>query len=50
MLILADENFPRPTVEALRNDGHDALWVRTECPGTKDLAILNWRKQKEDCF
>lgn len=41
MLLLADENFPRPTVEALRQDGHDVLWIRTVAPGTKDPALLD---------
>lgn len=40
MLILADENFPLPTVEAMRADGHDVLWVRTNCPGQTDAALL----------
>ena len=40
MLILADENFPLPTVETMRSDGHDVLWVRTSCPGLKDAALL----------
>jgi predicted nuclease of predicted toxin-antitoxin system len=40
MLILADENFPLPTVEALRADGHDVLWVRSDCPGYPDAALL----------
>jgi predicted nuclease of predicted toxin-antitoxin system len=40
MLLLADENFPRPTVEALRQDGHDVVWVRTDAPGTKDPVLL----------
>jgi hypothetical protein len=34
MRLLADENFPLPTVEALRQAGHDVFWVRTEAPGT----------------
>ena len=40
MLLLADENFPRPTVEALLGDGHDVVWVRTMAPGCKDPALL----------
>jgi len=40
MLILADENFPRATVDVLRGDGHDVLWVRTDCPASKDLVLL----------
>jgi predicted nuclease of predicted toxin-antitoxin system len=40
MLILADENFPLPTVETMRADGHDVLWARTNCPGRSDAALL----------
>ena len=40
MLILADENFPLPTVEAIRAAGHDVVWARTDCPGTADAALL----------
>src|SRR5437867_2256595 len=40
MRLLADENFPRPTVEVLRNQGNDILWARTDCPGLKDRALL----------
>ncbi|HLN01956.1 MAG TPA: DUF5615 family PIN-like protein [Bryobacteraceae bacterium] len=40
MRFLADENFPRPVVETLRNVGHDVLWARTDCPGLKDRALL----------
>jgi predicted nuclease of predicted toxin-antitoxin system len=38
--LLANENFPREAVEALRNDGHDVAWVRTECSGISDNAVL----------
>ncbi len=40
MRLLANENFPRDAVEALRNDGHDVSWVRTECPGISDREVL----------
>jgi hypothetical protein len=39
MRLVADENFPLPTIEALRRAGHDVTWVRTDCPGTKDAAL-----------
>ena len=32
MLLLADENFPRSTVEALRRDAHDVIWVSLQRP------------------
>ncbi len=40
MRLLANENFPLEAVEALRNDGHDVVWVRTECSGISDKAVL----------
>ncbi|MEO8596019.1 MAG: DUF5615 family PIN-like protein [Candidatus Solibacter sp.] len=40
MRLLADENFPRPLIEALRAQGHDVLWARTGCAGWKDVLIL----------
>ena len=41
MRLLADENFPCPTVQALRNAGHDGIWVRTDYPGTDDADLLD---------
>ncbi|MDA8407352.1 MAG: DUF5615 family PIN-like protein [Deltaproteobacteria bacterium] len=40
MKLLANENFPRDAVEALREDGHDVIWVRTEFPGASDREVL----------
>jgi predicted nuclease of predicted toxin-antitoxin system len=40
MRFLADENFPEPAVAALRQGGHDVLWIRTECPGISDDEVL----------
>lgn len=40
MRLPANENFPRDAVEALRKDGHDVSWVRTECPGMSDREVL----------
>jgi len=40
MRLLADENFPKSIVEALRSQGHDVLWVRTELAGSNDAALL----------
>lgn len=40
MRLLADENFPRPLVEALRATGYDVLWARTDCAGWKDVLLL----------
>ncbi len=47
MHILADENFPGDAVAALRERGHDVLWVRTEAPGISDREVLA-RAQTED--
>src|SRR5580704_8001922 len=33
--------FPKPIVEALRADGHDVLWARTDCAGWKDSVLLD---------
>jgi hypothetical protein len=41
MRLLADENFPKPIVDALRAGGHDVLWARTDCAGWKDAALLD---------
>jgi predicted nuclease of predicted toxin-antitoxin system len=41
MLLLADENFPLPTIEELRRDGCDVIWARTGAPGAKDTALLD---------
>ncbi len=40
MRLLADENFPKPIVEALRAGRHDVLWARTDCAGWKDAVLL----------
>lgn len=41
MRILADENFPKPVVEALRAEGHDVLWARTDHAGARDVVLLD---------
>ncbi|MEX2263661.1 MAG: DUF5615 family PIN-like protein [Bryobacteraceae bacterium] len=41
MRLLADENFPLPTIEALREDGHDVTWARTRYSGSTDTALLD---------
>jgi predicted nuclease of predicted toxin-antitoxin system len=42
MRFLADENFPGVEVLALRESGHDVVWVRTDAPGLGDDRILEW--------
>ena len=41
MRLLADENFPKPIVEALRARGYDVLWARTDLAGESDVALLD---------
>jgi predicted nuclease of predicted toxin-antitoxin system len=40
MTFLADENFPRPAVEALRGAGFDILWIAEVKPGATDEEVL----------
>ena len=40
MLLLADENFPRPTIVALCQDGNDVVWARQDAPGAKDSVLI----------
>jgi len=47
MKLLANENFPRVAVEALRQHGHDVVWARIDMPGDDDESILP-RAQAED--
>ena len=41
MRLLANENFPRIAVEALRARGHDVAWVRTDIPGASDQDVIH---------
>lgn len=47
MRLLANENFPARAVAALRDAGHDVVWIRTDAPGSVDEVILQ-RAQTED--
>lgn len=40
MKILADENVTLDAVDALRRDGHDVGWIRTDAPGLVDEEVL----------
>jgi len=44
--MLATENVPGQAVEALRQRGHDIVWMRTEAPGSSDPDVLE-RAQAE---
>src|SRR3954470_4354582 len=39
MTFLADENFPRPALQALRNAGWEIFSVAEECPGISDEEV-----------
>jgi len=41
MRILANENFPGEAVSALRQRGHDVIWIRTDAPGSSDRDVLH---------
>ena len=47
MRLLADENFPKASVEALRTGGHDVRWARTDCAGWKDAVLLDLAESEE---
>jgi len=44
--VLADENVPAPAVTALRQHGHDVVWMHEDAPGTPDPNVLA-RAQRE---
>jgi predicted nuclease of predicted toxin-antitoxin system len=40
MTFLADENFPRPAIEALRDAGFDVAWISEGQSGATDERVL----------
>jgi predicted nuclease of predicted toxin-antitoxin system len=40
MRILANENIPLIAVDALRQEGHDVIWIREIAPGSPDGSVL----------
>ncbi len=40
MNFLADENFPRPALEALRKAGWDVFSIAESCPGVSDDEVI----------
>jgi predicted nuclease of predicted toxin-antitoxin system len=40
MKFLADENFPRPAVRALREHGFEVAWTTEDSPGSADEDVL----------
>ncbi len=47
MRFLAHENFSLDAVNALRQDGYDVAWIRSDSPGISDTEVLN-RAQAEN--
>ena len=41
MRFLVNENVPLDAVSALRETGHDVVWVRTDAPGSGDEVVLS---------
>ena len=39
MRTMADENFPRPALEALRKAGCDVFSIAEDCPGVSDEEV-----------
>jgi predicted nuclease of predicted toxin-antitoxin system len=46
MRILANENIPQDAIVALRERGHDVVWVRSDAPGSGDRHILDWAQRE----
>jgi predicted nuclease of predicted toxin-antitoxin system len=46
MLLLADEDFPKGIVDALRAEGNDVVWARADCPDWKDAALLDFAESE----
>lgn len=38
--LLLNENFPSPSVTALRELGHDVLWIKQDFAGITDRAVM----------
>lgn len=47
MTFMADENFPRPALTALRNAGWEVFSVAEECPGISDEDVAAVCSQSE---
>src|SRR6266542_6830109 len=47
MRLCANENVPGDCVDALRQDGHDVLWIRESAPGSPDLVVLSVAQSEE---
>lgn len=47
MRLCANENLPEACVLALRQSGHDVLWIREAAPGSSDTALLSRARAEE---
>ncbi|HDP34975.1 MAG TPA: hypothetical protein ENN29_07690 [Candidatus Hydrogenedentes bacterium] len=47
MRILADQNIPRQTVDALRLHGYDVTWIHEDMPGVPDTVVLERAQQEQ---
>jgi hypothetical protein len=47
MRFLANENIPGDAVNALRDAGHDVLWVGAKAPGSRDREVLAWAVRED---
>lgn len=47
MRLLAAENFPRASIEALRTAGHDVVSIADEASGSSDRLVLGVAKSSE---
>ncbi len=41
MRLCANENLPEACIIALRQAGHDVLWIRESAPGSSDAVVLS---------
>jgi predicted nuclease of predicted toxin-antitoxin system len=46
MRLLADENFPRPLIDFLRDNGHDVLWAGIDLASGKDSLLLDFAESE----
>lgn len=47
MRFVANENIPGPLVDALRNRGHDVLWIVEQSRGTADASVLSLAQREQ---
>jgi hypothetical protein len=47
MQFLANENFPLPSVQRLRQAGHDVSAISEDSPGVKDFVVLSRASQEQ---